>query len=155
MLERTEPANWPALRERAACACIEQGTRLTDLRENVLRELWAACAPLGAYELVDRLKERTGHHLAANSAYRVLTLFQDLGLVRRVESKHAYVVAGAERADVFLLCEGCGAATAVCDGGIAALVAARSEALGFHPTRQIVELTGRCHDCDGLMREHG
>jgi Fur family transcriptional regulator, zinc uptake regulator len=148
-------AGWSGLRERAARACAERGTQLTELREAVLRELWAAGVPLGAYELADRLTGRAGGHLAANSAYRLLMLFQEMGLVRRVESKHAYVVAGAESADLFLLCDGCGAVMGVSDGEVAALLAARSQALGFHATRQIVEVTGRCQDCDERGGGHG
>jgi len=150
-------SSWEELRDHARRVCAERATQLTGLREAVLRELWAAGAPVGAYDLANRLGRRVGSRLAANSVYRVLTLFQALGLVHRVESKHAYMVASADgrSADIFLLCDGCGAVSTVSDVELAARLAARSEALGFHPTRQVVEVAGRCHDCDERARGHG
>jgi Fur family transcriptional regulator, zinc uptake regulator len=150
-------AGWPALREQASVTCRARGVHWTALREAVLHALWSAKAPVGAYELAAGLRGRAGGNLSANSVYRVLTLLQELGLVHRIESKHAYIAARPEEAaaDLFLLCESCGAVATGRSAELSENLAARSQALGFQPTRQIVELRGRCHDCDTAHHQHG
>lgn len=144
------------MRRRALTACTGRGTEFTPLREAVLAELWRARTPLGAYELSDRLSERTGHRMAANSVYRILEVFQAIGMVRRVESKHAYCLVGAsgDAADILLMCDECGGVGAIGTGEIRTAIASRSAAAGFHPTRQVVEVAGRCHDCDAGAVSH-
>lgn len=143
-------ANWDVLARRAHERCAEHGTELTPLRERVLRALWSAREPVGAYELSERVgAEAGGRRIAVNSIYRVLVLFAELGLVRRVESRHAYVVArdGDPGSDMFFLCDGCGAVTAVDEPRLAALLAGQASALGFRPHHQVVEVAGQRRTC--------
>nr|WP_279380471.1 Fur family transcriptional regulator [Polymorphobacter multimanifer] len=127
-----------------------RGTKLTPLRLSVLRALWSANEPVGAYDLSDRVGiEAGGRRMAANSIYRVLLLFTELGLVRRVESRQAYVVArdGDPGSDMFFLCDGCGAVTAIDQPQLAALLTSQASALGFRPHHQVVEVAGQCRTC--------
>lgn len=142
-------SEWDHLLTRARMVCEREGTTLTRLRELVLAELWAAPHPLGAYGLADLLSVRTGHRVAPNSVYRILELLKSLDLVYRVESKHAYAITAADcdHADLLLLCDDCGGVTAVSDDGVRALVKARSESRGFHPSRQLIEVAGQCPAC--------
>ena len=143
-------ANWEVLKRRALERCASHGTRLTPLRQSVLRALWSANAPVGAYDLSDRVgAELGGQRLAVNSIYRVLILFTALGLVRRVESRHAYVVArdGDPGSDMFFLCDGCGAVTAIDEPQLAMLLRSQASALGFRPHHQVVEVAGQCRTC--------
>lgn len=141
------------MRHRAAAACAERGTELTSLREAVLAELWGAGSPLGAYELSARLSDRNGQRIAPNSVYRILELLQSIALVRRVESRHVYclVEADSDTADILLMCDNCGGVTAIGTGDVRIAIASRSEAAGFHPTRQVVEVAGCCRECDVKM----
>jgi len=141
---------WDVLEKRAHERCALRGTKLTSLRLRVLRALWSAKEPVGAYDLSDRVSvEAGGRWMAPNSIYRVLILFAELGLVRRVESRHAYVVArdGDPGSDMFFLCDGCGAVTAIDEPQLAALLTSQASALGFTPHHQVVEVAGQCRTC--------
>lgn len=142
--------DWQSLLQRAVEVFSAHGTSLTPLRKAVIAELFAAHNPLGAYDLADRLGQRNGRRVAANSVYRVLTLCQAVGLVRRVESKHAYVVVHADEAGagLFLLCDSCGGVTPVSDPQLDAVLAESSAAAGFHAAGRGVELAGTCRECD-------
>jgi Fur family transcriptional regulator, zinc uptake regulator len=83
-------------------------------------------------------------------------LFLEIGIVRRVESKHAYrlVDPAGDPGDILLMCEDCGGVTAIGTGQVRSAVAAQSEAAGFHPTRQVIEVAGLCRDCDNARGQH-
>jgi Fur family zinc uptake transcriptional regulator len=138
------------LEGRARSLALQHGSELTPLRLRVLRALYDARQPVGAYDLSARVgEEACGRRIAANSIYRVLLLLTELGLVRRVESRHAYVIArdGDHGSDVFFLCDGCGVATAVDQPQFAALLTSQANSLGFHPHHQVVEVAGQCRTC--------
>jgi len=153
---RSALKGWGALHRRALAECAARGTELTPLREAVLAELWEAGSPLGAYELSARISDRKRQRIAPNSVYRILDLLQSIALVRRVESMHAYYLVEAESGstDILLMCNDCGGVTAIGTGDIRTAIASRSEAAGFHPVSQVVEVAGRCHDCDAKVT-HG
>jgi len=141
---------WNVLEKRAHERCAVRGKKLTPLRLRVLHALWSAKEPVGAYDLSDRVSvEAGGRRMAPNSIYHVLILFAELGLVRRVESRHAYVVArdGDPGSDMFFLCDGCGAVTAIDEPQLAALLTSQASALGFRPHHQVVEVAGQCRTC--------
>lgn len=102
--------DWQTLRHHADTAFLAHGATLTPLREAVLAELCAAGKPLRAYDLAENLNRRSGRNTAVNSVYRVLSRCLDVGLVRRVESRHAYIVVQDDKAKaaMFLLCDQCG-----------------------------------------------
>jgi len=141
---------WATLEKRAHERCAVRGAKLTPFRLRVLNALWSANEPVGAYDLCDRVGvEAGGRRTAPNSIYRVLNLFAELGLVRRVESRHAYVVArhGDPGSDMFFLCDGCGAVTVIDQPQLAALLTSQASALGFRPHHQVVEVAGQCRTC--------
>ncbi len=147
---RTISVEWGSLERRVRSALIGHGSELTPLRLRVLRALFDAHQPVGAYDLSERVGgEVGGRRIAANSIYRILLLFTELGVVRRVESRNAYVVArdGDAGSDVFFLCDGCGAVTAIDQPQLAALLTIQASALGFHPHHQVVEVAGQCRSC--------
>jgi Fur family zinc uptake transcriptional regulator len=141
--------DWLALRSHAVAVLAAQGSGLTPLREAVLAELFAAGKPLGAYDLADNLNRRSGGNVAINSVYRILARCLEVGLVRRVESRHAYIVVHYDEVDaaMFLLCDQCGSATPVVAPEVEAVLADRAAASGFQPTTHGVEVAGICRDC--------
>ena len=77
---------------RADEICAERGARLTALRRAVLEIVWASHAPIGAYEILDRLQtaRRADNDEPARAApptvYRALDFLLEHGLAHRIES---------------------------------------------------------------------
>ncbi len=142
------PENSRALVERVARMCAEAGTSLTPFRQAILDEIASNSQPLGAYSLAARLSTHFGKNIAPNSIYRVLELFCELGVVRRVESRHAYcLVTSDDTSPVLLMCDDCGGIQAVSSGEVHEAVLRQIEAAGFRPNRQVLEVAGRCQNC--------
>lgn len=50
--------------------------------------------PASAYDVTNAFSKRENRRVAANSEYRILDLFVDANLARRVESQNAYLFNG-------------------------------------------------------------
>ena len=80
--------------ERIALAesiCRSRGSRLTPLRADVLKLMWASRQPLGAYELIDRLTEQTGSKINPPTVYRALDFLIEQDFVTRIASNNTFV----------------------------------------------------------------
>lgn len=155
--DASKPHEWEIVRIHAANACRARNTELTTMRETVLAELFAANVPLGAYELASRVSARLNTQIAPNTIYRIVKLLQSIGVIVHIASKHSYCVvssAPGETGDVLLICDDCGGVTTTGNSEIRHAVAALSQALRFHATRQVVEVTGRCPECEGSGSHH-
>ena len=136
----------------AARICREKEGRLTEIRLAVLEILSETKQPLGAYELLARLQSRLSKTFRAPTIYRALEFLGDLGLIDRIESRNAFVLAGdLERphCSVFFLCNRCNTSVAVEDSAIALLIAENATTLGFKVTKPIIECNGICAGCAG------
>ena len=112
--------------------------------------LRAANGPVSAYDILDRLKPDRPR-IAPTTVYRALDHLIRAGRVRRIESLNAYLPASdtPDRAVVFAICDDCGR---VQERDAGAEVGRITKALakdGFRPTHPVVEVHGRCGDCDG------
>lgn len=135
--------------ETAEAVCRRVGARLTPQRRRVLELIWSSHAPVGAYELLERLREE-GVSAAPPTVYRALEFLQQLGLVHRIESLNAYVgcpMPAAGHRTQFLICETCGNAAELDDAGIAEAVESAARRAGFAARHGTVELFGTCPDC--------
>lgn len=135
--------------DRAAAICAERGTRLTELRRRVLELVLDRHAPIGAYDILERLAAERGR-VAPPTVYRALEFLVSQGLVHRVDSRNAFV--GCMHADgqhraCFLLCSECGSVAELSDPGLEEALAALARRAGFEVTRQMVEIEGRCARC--------
>ncbi len=129
--------------------CAERGLRLTPLRRRVLELIWASHAPVGAYDLLDRLRGGQGR-TAPPTVYRALDFLRAQGLIHRIESLNAYVGCvhpAGEHGGQFLICSDCGAAAEVHDPRLDAAIARRAAELGFAVRQQTVEVRGLCAPC--------
>ncbi len=135
---------------RAEAICAARNERLTPMRRRVLEALLASHAPLGAYELIDRLSVR-GARLAPVTIYRALDFLRGQGLVHRIESRNAFIacVANHESGDpvVFLICEKCGAVGEAASAAVADTIKSASRAAGFSPKTPVIEISGICAHC--------
>ncbi|MEM7121578.1 MAG: transcriptional repressor [Pseudomonadota bacterium] len=135
--------------DAAARLCDQRGVRLTPLRCAVLDLVVAAGRPIGAYELLDLLREEQGK-AAPPTVYRALDFLIEQGLVHRLESLNAYVGC-ADPAHVhawqFLICGDCGRAVEMDDRRIKNAIDKGAADHGFVIGRQTVEIIGTCADC--------
>lgn len=123
--------------------------RLTAQRRQVLSILCAAERPLGAYEILDTMRDGR-RALAPPTVYRALEFLLEQGLVHKIESLHAYV--GCHHPEhphacQFLICDTCGTVTEIEDETITRSLGSAANQRCFRPRRGIVELIGVCAGC--------
>jgi Fur family zinc uptake transcriptional regulator len=135
---------------RAEAACAARGARLTDIRRTVLEIILQAGEPIGAYALLDRLRDRSGQGKPP-TVYRALDFLLAQGLIHRVERLNAFVGCHEEAAQPhpvqFFICSDCGNVAEFEDDAIGAAVAALATRQGFAARRSIVEVEGLCAEC--------
>ncbi len=136
--------------EQALELCHRRGVRLTEVRRQVLELVWQSHAPVGAYQILERLAASRGR-VGPPTVYRALDFLAREGLVHRIDSLNAYV--GCSRPSsphdaYFLICSDCGDAAEFHDRDLAALVTRCAVRSGFGLRSTNVELTGRCARCN-------
>ena len=106
--------------------------------------------PIGAYALLDRLKDRSGQGKPP-TVYRALDFLLGQGLIHRVERLNAFVgcheEAGHPHPVQFLICGDCGAVAEFEDAAVGCAVAEIAGRSGFVVRRAIVEVEGLCAEC--------
>jgi Fur family transcriptional regulator, zinc uptake regulator len=136
----------------AAKATMERsGEQWTAMRAAVFGALASFHKPASAYDIADKVSREQGRRVAANSVYRILDLFVGANLARRVESANAYIA--NDHPDclhdcIFLICDQCGQATHLDDDKLAGGVRAAARQAGFAPDRPVIEVRGRCSECE-------
>ncbi len=132
--------------------CAARAQRLTPIRRRVLEALLSRHKPLGAYEIIARLRAR-GAAPAPITIYRALEFLRENGLVHRIESRNAFVACINNHASgdpvVFLLCERCGAVGEAGSAAIADTLKSAARAAGFTPKAPVIEIAGTCAHCRG------
>ncbi len=126
----------------------QQNVRLTHA-ERVLKFLKRQERPLSAYEILEAL--RGDGVAAATTVYRALAKLLETGHVHRIESLNAWTVCRAphhSETPVFEICDGCGNVTEHVTSHLAHDIAALSADSGFVPDRSVIEIHGRCSDCN-------
>ena len=106
--------------------------------------------PASAYDIADLVSKKRGKRVAPNSVYRILDLFVANNLVRRVESANAFVAnshPGCLHDCIFLICDTCGTAVHVDNDKLSDGVRAAAEATGFAAERPVIEVRGKCAEC--------
>src|SRR2546430_4654249 len=122
--------------------CEGRGNRLTPVRRRVLELVWRSHAPVGAYALLDVLRDE-GRNAAPPTVYRALDFLLENGLIHRIESMNAFVGCSdpaRPHQGQHLICRGCGSVTEIADGEIIAAVRSRAAAVGFTVERQTIEI---------------
>ncbi len=130
--------------------CDVRGVRLTPLRRRVLGVLAASHAPVGAYDIVERLK-KTGEAAPAMSVYRALDFLVGEGLAHRIESRNAFLACnrghGGDEIVVFLLCERCSTVAEVTSSAVGRDLTKAASAVGFEAHAPVLEIKGLCEIC--------
>ncbi len=135
--------------------CAERKQRFTDLRKQVLKLVCKYSQPVGAYTLLDDLRDE-GRSAAPPTVYRALDFLQQQGLVHRLASNNTYLACAHPQTchqGLFLVCSSCGHTQEVHKQGM--LQAARRHARDFDflVEHAVVEVSGLCGQCQG--HKHG
>ena len=127
---------------------------LTKNQSLVLEALRKAKHPVGAYELLDQLRE---HGLKAPlQIYRTLDQLIELKIVHRLESLNAWTLccdAEHDSTPVFAICNDCGIVKEYFDETLSSNIANISKQSGFVADRSIIEIHGRCDQCEPTQDE--
>jgi Fur family transcriptional regulator, zinc uptake regulator len=137
---------------QAAQATLEKaGEQWTAMRASIFDALARFDKPASAYDIAEAVSKAEGRRVAANSIYRILDLFVASNLARRVESANAYVANAHPDClhdCIFLVCDSCGNTTHLDDDSITRTVRSAATGAGFSPVRPVIEVRGKCADCD-------
>jgi Fur family zinc uptake transcriptional regulator len=129
--------------------CAEKELRFTPLRRRVLELVWSSHKPVGAYALLDELRnEDLGS--APPTVYRALDFLIENGLIHRIERMNAFVGCshpGEAHRGFFLICSDCGNAEELQSDGLADTISASASRRGFMAREMTLEVTGVCGDC--------
>lgn len=139
-----------SLADAAQRAFERAGEQWTPMRAEIFTALSAAEKPASAYDLAEAVSRATGRRVAANSVYRILDVFVNANLARRVESANAYIVNAhpdCEHDCIFLVCDACGRVSHVDDDALSSAVRESAEKAGFSRIRPVIEVRGCCGAC--------
>ncbi|MEL6294742.1 MAG: Fur family transcriptional regulator [Pseudomonadota bacterium] len=123
--------------------------------DRVLNFLKRQHRPLSAYDILDGL--RSEGVTASTTVYRALDKLLDAGQVHRIESLNAWTVCcgGHEHeTPVFAICDDCGNVTEHVASEFTHSIASLSERTGFAPNHTVLEIHGRCSDCNTGVTAH-
>lgn len=139
-----------SLTEVARLTLLKSGEQWTAMRSAVFEALSSFAKPASAYDIADAVSKLRSKRVAANSVYRILDIFVNANLARRVETANAYIV--NEHPDcihdcIFLVCDNCGQTTHIDNDSISNGVRDAAVKAGFMPVRPVIEVRGKCGDC--------
>lgn len=139
-----------SLKEAAKKQLTREGEQWTDMRAAVFDALASFGKPASAYDIAEQVSKKQERRVAANSVYRILDLFVNANLARRVESANAYVAnqhPGCLHDCIFLICDTCGQAVHIDDDSLTKGVRDAARGAGFSAPRPVIEVRGTCGDC--------
>ena len=119
-------------------------------RQLVLDALVRAARPMGAYELLELLRE--DGFSSPLQVYRALDQLIGEGAVHKIESLSAFAACnheegGCRGSAVFAICSRCGQASEIHDPGLQENLRRIALSRGFETTTATVELSGVCQAC--------
>lgn len=133
----------------AEARCATEGLRLTPVRRKVLEILLQEHRALGAYAILDLLRE-AGFGSQPPVAYRALDFLSEHGFVHKVERLNAFVACmhpGATHTPAFMICRKCDAVAEAQSTPSKGALGAAARAAGFQIERTVVEAEGVCPAC--------
>lgn len=132
---------------QAHCAAV--GVQMTPVRRRVLEILLEQHRAMGAYEILDILRdENLGSQPPV--AYRALDFLARQGFVHRIERLNAFVACshpGEDHTPAFLVCRGCDRVAEAPSDAQKGRLGNAARAAGFRIERAVVEAVGLCPDC--------
>lgn len=134
--------------EQSTTILKEQGYKITGPRVAVLNVLETAKQPLSPYDIEERLPENLPVNVV--TIYRVLDLFESLGIVHRIMTKHGYVRCDFEEAPGchhFAICDRCEGVNEFVQKKECDTEAHIPSQFHFKSSQHFAEITGLCQSC--------
>ncbi|WP_426455745.1 transcriptional repressor [Acinetobacter sp. KB005] len=130
--------------------CSATGARLTPLRKEVLELILNASGPMGAYDLLARIKSQTDRPAAPPTVYRTLDFLLEKGLIHRLTSINAYIPCCHPREGhqaAFLICTECHMVKEASSQGLTHQLDQLAASDEFVAQHSIIEISGKCQQC--------
>ena len=129
--------------------CEEHKLQLTPARRKVLELLLQEHRALGAYTILDLLRE-AGFNSQPPVAYRALDFLVENGFAHRIERLNAFVACalpGTEHSPAFMICRQCETVAATQSSESNFNFSATADFSGFKIEQTIIEAKGVCNSC--------
>lgn len=133
----------------AEARCAADGLRFTPVRRKVLEILLQEHRALGAYAILDRLRE-DGFGSQPPVAYRALDFLVLNGLAHKIEQLNAFIACvhpDETHTPAFMICRLCDAVAETQSSPAKGALGDAARATGFRIERTIVEAQGVCPTC--------
>jgi Fur family zinc uptake transcriptional regulator len=133
----------------AEARCTDEGLRLTPVRRKVLEILLHEHRALGAYVVLDRLRD-AGFGSQPPVAYRALDFLVTNGLAHKIERLNAFIACahpGEVHAPAFMICRMCSSVAEAQSAPARGALGDAARATGFRIERTVVEAEGICPAC--------
>ncbi len=129
--------------------CKDAGLHLTPVRKRVLQILLAEHRAMGAYEILDRLRE-DGQNAQPPVAYRALEFLVGHGFAHRIERLNAFIACAhpsENHSPAFLICRVCDSVAETHAAPSRGTLGRAAKAAGFRVERTMLEIEGVCPNC--------
>ncbi len=133
----------------AEARCAEEGLRFTSVRQKTLEILLQEHRALGAYEVLDRLRE-DGFGSQPPVAYRALEFLVSNGFVHKIEKLNAFIACanpGTTHSPAFMICRECESVAETQSMPARGALGEAAKAAGFMIEKTVVEAEGLCPSC--------
>lgn len=135
--------------QKAALQCEKKGARFTPVREKVFRLLAQSDGGVGAYDLLEQLKQSEPNAKPA-TIYRALEFLAEQGFTHKIESTNAYLLChhfDHSHPAQLLVCDSCGNVEELHSDVISNELQNKAQVSGFEISKQTVEAHGICRNC--------
>ena len=133
----------------AEARCTTDGLRFTPVRRKVLEILLQEHRALGAYAILDRLRD-AGFGSQPPVAYRALDFLVANGLAHKIERLNAFIACAHpshSHTPAFMICRMCDAVAETQSSPARGALGDAARATGFRIERTVVEAEGVCPAC--------
>ena len=138
--------------QQAEQYCQENGLNFTPVRRKVLEILLQKNTAIGAYEILDLLRE-AGFKNQPPVAYRALEFLVQNGFAHKIEQLNSFIGCmhpGKDHSPAFMICRNCDSVSeeeALTRNFSVSQIASQA---GFTVEKAVIEARGLCHSCANL-----
>jgi len=138
--------------QQAEQYCQENGLNFTPVRRKVLEILLKKNTAIGAYEILDLLRE-AGFKNQPPVAYRALDFLVQNGFAHKIEQLNSFIGCthpGKDHSPAFMICRNCDSVSeeeALIRNFSVSQIASKA---GFTVEKAVIEARGLCHSCADL-----
>ena len=138
--------------QQAEQYCQENGLNFTPVRRKVLAILLQKNTAIGAYEILDLLRE-AGFKNQPPVAYRALEFLVQNGFAHKIEQLNSFIGCmhpGKNHSPAFMICRNCDSVSeeeALTRNFSVSQIASKA---GFTVEKAVIEARGLCHSCADL-----